>query len=41
VLEGLQRGERIVAGTYQAIKELQDGTVVRPSQALPAPLSKS
>jgi HlyD family secretion protein len=29
VLTGLQPGERIVGGTYQAIRELKDGTLVR------------
>lgn len=29
VLDGLKEGERIVAGTYQAIRDLKDGTVVR------------
>jgi HlyD family secretion protein len=29
VLSGLQSGERIVGGTYQAIRELKDGTLVR------------
>jgi HlyD family secretion protein len=29
VLSGLRRGERIVGGTYQAIRELKDGTTVR------------
>ena len=29
VLSGLQPGERIVAGTYQAIRELKDSTLVR------------
>jgi HlyD family secretion protein len=29
VLSGLQNGEKIVGGTYQAIRELKDGTVVR------------
>lgn len=29
VLSGLKLGDRIVAGTYQAIRELKDGTVVR------------
>ena len=29
VLTGLKQGERIVAGTYQAIRELKDGTIVR------------
>lgn len=33
VLSGLKEGERIVAGTYQAIRELRDSTAVR---ALPA-----
>lgn len=29
VLNGLKPGEKIVAGTYQAIRELKDGTLVR------------
>jgi HlyD family secretion protein len=29
VLDGLKEGERIVSGTYQAIRDLKDGTVVR------------
>jgi HlyD family secretion protein len=29
VLSGLKKGEKIVAGTYQAIRELKDGTLVR------------
>ncbi len=29
VLSGVKEGERIVGGTYQAIRELKDGTVVR------------
>jgi HlyD family secretion protein len=29
VLDGLQPGQRIVAGTYQAIRELKDSTLVR------------
>jgi len=29
VLSGLRPGERIVAGTYQAIRELKDSTLVR------------
>ena len=29
VLTGLKKGEKIVAGTYQAIRELKDGTLVR------------
>ncbi|HEX9562698.1 MAG TPA: efflux RND transporter periplasmic adaptor subunit [Gemmatimonadaceae bacterium] len=31
VLTGLQAGERIVGGTYQAIRELKDGTLIRES----------
>ena len=38
VLSGLRARERIVAGTYQAIRELKDGTVVR--EAKPAPNAK-
>ncbi|HEX6630362.1 MAG TPA: efflux RND transporter periplasmic adaptor subunit [Gemmatimonadaceae bacterium] len=33
VLSGLQKGERIVGGTYQAIRELKDGTLVRETPA--------
>ncbi len=33
VLSGLQPGERIVAGTYQAIRDLKDGTAVREAPA--------
>jgi HlyD family secretion protein len=29
ILSGLKEGERIVAGTYQAIRDLKDGTLVR------------
>jgi hypothetical protein len=29
VTQGLRDGERIVGGTYQAIRELKDGTLVR------------
>lgn len=36
VLSGLQPGDRIVAGTYQAIRELHDGQVVRDSKAAQA-----
>lgn len=35
VLSGLQAGERIVGGTYQAIRELKDGNLVR--EAAPPP----
>jgi HlyD family secretion protein len=43
VLEGLQPGEKVVAGTYQAIRELKDGAQVRQIQepAVSAALSKS
>ncbi len=30
VLEGLEEGEVIVAGSYQAIRQLEDGNLVRP-----------
>ena len=33
VLGGLKEGEKIVAGTYQAIRELKDGTLVRAAKA--------
>ena len=36
VLEGLTVGERIVAGTYQAIRELKDGQLVREQPQTPA-----
>jgi HlyD family secretion protein len=29
VLSGIKPGDKIVAGTYQAIRELKDGTIVR------------
>jgi len=32
VRSGLKQGEKIVAGTYQAIRELKDGTLVRASK---------
>ena len=35
VLTGLRAGERIVAGTYQAIRELKDGGIVREAKAAP------
>jgi HlyD family secretion protein len=37
VLSGLNGDERIVAGTYQAIRELKDGTLIREAPATPAP----
>ncbi len=36
VLDGLKPGERIVAGTYQAIRELKDGQLVRELIQTPA-----
>lgn len=33
ILEGLKPGETIVAGTYQAIRDLKDSTRVKPAQA--------
>jgi HlyD family secretion protein len=36
VLEGLEAGTRIVAGTYQAIRELKDGQVIREQPATAA-----
>ncbi|MEP6990012.1 MAG: efflux RND transporter periplasmic adaptor subunit [bacterium] len=35
VLSGLKSGDRIVAGTYQAIRELKDGAMVREAKADP------
>jgi HlyD family secretion protein len=35
VLDGLEPGTRIVAGTYQAIRELKDGQLVREQPATP------
>ena len=37
VLDGLKPGEKIVAGTYQAIRELKDGALVRQMQEPAAP----
>ncbi len=31
VIDGLKAGEKIVAGTYQAIRELKDGALVKPT----------
>lgn len=36
VIDGLKVGERIVAGTYQAIRELKDGQLVRETTIAPA-----
>jgi HlyD family secretion protein len=35
ILDGLKEGERIVAGTYQAIRELKDGALVREQKIEP------
>ena len=40
VLGGLKEGEKIVAGTYQAIRELKDGTLVRAAKT-PDPSTKT
>jgi HlyD family secretion protein len=32
VLSGLKAGEQIVAGTYQAIRELKDGALIKPTK---------
>ncbi len=41
VLEGLEAGTRIVAGTYQAIRELKDGQVIREQPAATATETKT
>jgi HlyD family secretion protein len=44
VLEGLKPGEQIVAGTYQAIRELKDGALIKatkPDEKKPATGTKS
>jgi HlyD family secretion protein len=35
VLTGLKEGDKIVAGTYQAIRELKDGALVKETKAEP------
>jgi HlyD family secretion protein len=40
VLDGLKAGERIVAGTYQAIRELKDGAMVKEPVAEKKPAEK-
>jgi HlyD family secretion protein len=35
VLDGLRPGEKIVGGTYQAIRELKDSTLVKQAKAMP------
>jgi len=42
VLDGLKEGDKIVAGTYQAIRELKDGATIRETKAdAPKPVTKS
>ena len=42
VLSGLKEGDKIVAGTYQAIRELKDGAMIRETKAEPPkPVTKS
>ena len=42
VLDGLKQGDKIVAGTYQAIRELKDGATVRETKVEPPkPVAKS
>ncbi len=41
VLEGLEAGTRIVAGTYQAIRELKDGQIIREQPATPPTATKT
>jgi HlyD family secretion protein len=44
ILSGLKDGDKIVAGTYQAIRDLKDGSLVReikPDAKKPTPGSKS
>ena len=37
VISGLKEGEKIVAGTYQAIRELKDGNLIREAPVTPPP----
>jgi len=42
VLDGLKAGDKIVAGTYQAIRELKDGATIRETKPdAPKPVTKS
>jgi HlyD family secretion protein len=42
VISGLEKGERIVGGTYQAIRELKEGALIKETVPPPtAPVSKS
>jgi HlyD family secretion protein len=40
VLGGLKVGDRIVAGTYQAIRDLRDGATVKEDVVVPAAAAK-
>jgi HlyD family secretion protein len=40
VLDGLKTGEKIVAGTYQAIRELKDGALVKEAVTEKKPTEK-
>ncbi|HUF25435.1 MAG TPA: efflux RND transporter periplasmic adaptor subunit [Gemmatimonadaceae bacterium] len=39
VISGLEPGDRIVAGSYQAIRGLRDGTLVREATTTPSPVA--
>ncbi len=39
ILSGLKQGDRIVAGTYQAIRDLKDGALVREAKDAKKPIS--
>jgi HlyD family secretion protein len=41
VLEGLRAGDTVVAGPYQAVRDLKDSTRVRPQRDLKAPAGKT
>ena len=41
VVSGLQEGEKIVGGTYQAIRELKDGALVREPEQKEEPKPES
>ncbi len=42
VVDGLKEGDKIVAGTYQAIRELKDGATIRETKVeTPKPVTKS
>jgi HlyD family secretion protein len=41
VIEGLQEGQEIVAGSYQAIRNLRDGDLVKPNRETTKPASEN